>query len=218
MCCGFYSGLCILPQHEKQLLLPVHIVVNYLVKMLLLFPHLVFTFVLLVSACCPTTNAVSLDDAALDALSQIPPCAVRYTWHKRTIVQLTVAKLDCINENLPAIGCTLLDIECQCSSKNSTKILQPCLEKQCNYNETFGMLVAVIGSGITDVSVATLRIQASICDKPHDNLSNSIRIVAYVTGIIPIIVIVMRFASRYVGSNKLWWDDWLHLAAVVGVR
>ena len=86
MCCGFYSGLCILHQHEKQLLLPVHIVVNYLVKMLLLSPHLAFASVLLFSACCSTTNAVSLDDAALDALSQIPPCAVRYTSHNRTIV------------------------------------------------------------------------------------------------------------------------------------
>jgi hypothetical protein len=42
--------------------------------------------------------------------------------------------------------------------------------------------------------------------------------VAYVSGIIPIIVIVMRFGSRYVGGNKLWWDDWLHLIAVVSVR
>jgi len=80
------------------------------------------------------------------------------------------------------------------------------------------MFTAVIGSSSTDVFAATLRAQASICDRPHDDLSNSIRIVAYVTGIIPIIVIVMRFASRYVGGNKLWWDDWLHLAAVVSVR
>jgi hypothetical protein len=42
-----------------------------------------------------------------------------------------------------------------------------------------------------------------------------IRIVAWVTGIVPIIVIIMRFTSRYVGGNKLWWDDWLHLVAVV---
>jgi len=96
--------------------------------------------------------------------------------------------------------------------------LQPCLQKQCSYDETFGMFTAVIGSSSTDVFAATLRAQASICDRPHDDLSNSIRIVAYVTGIIPIIVIVMRFASRYVGGNKLWWDDWLHLAAVVSVR
>ncbi|RAR01503.1 cfem domain-containing protein [Stemphylium lycopersici] len=150
--------------------------------MLFMFPHRVFAFLLLISIFSFTTNAASIDDAALSALSQIPACA-----------------LQCINEKLPAIGCTLLDIECQCTSKNSTKILQPCLEKQCSYNETF----------------ATLRAQASICDRPHDNRSTPIRIVAYVTGIIPIIVIVMRFASRYVGGNQLWWDDWLHLAAVI---
>ena len=80
------------------------------------------------------------------------------------------------------------------------------------------IFVAVIGSSSTNVFAATLRAQASICDKPHNNLSRPIRMVAYVTGIIPIIVIVMRFASRYVGRNKLWWDDWLHLASVVSVR
>jgi hypothetical protein len=133
-------------------------------------------------------------------------------------LSLTVAQLQCITENLPAIGCTLLDVECQCSSKNSTKILQPCLEKQCSYHETFGMFIAVIGRSSANVFAATLRAQASLCDRPHDNLSNSIRIVAYVSGIIPIIVIAMRFASRSVGGNKLWWDDWLHLASVVSVR
>ena len=25
----------------------------------------------------------------------------------------------------------------------------------------------------------------------------------------------MRFASRILGRNELWWDDWLHLASVV---
>jgi hypothetical protein len=54
---------------------------------------------------------------------------------------LTTAQLQCISDNLPAIGCGLLDIECQCTSKNSTKILQPCLEERCTYDETFGMFV-----------------------------------------------------------------------------
>jgi hypothetical protein len=57
---------------------------------------------------------------------------------------LTVAKLECIVENLPAIGCQLLDTECQCTSKNSTKILQPCLESKCTYDETFSMAIADI--------------------------------------------------------------------------
>ncbi|KAF1935160.1 hypothetical protein EJ02DRAFT_439416 [Clathrospora elynae] len=150
--------------------------------MFLLFPQQVFAFVLLVSIFCFTTKAASLDDATLEALSQIPPCA-----------------LQCMTENLPAISCALLDIECQCNSKNSTKILEPCLKKQCSYDQIF----------------ATLRVQASLCDMPHDNLSNLLRIVAYVSGIVSIIVVAMRFASRYVGGNKLWYDDWLHLAAVI---
>lgn len=50
-----------------------------------------------------------------------------------------VEQLQCIAENLPAIGCGLMDVECQCNSKNSTKILQPCLEQLCTYEETFCM-------------------------------------------------------------------------------
>jgi hypothetical protein len=42
-----------------------------------------FAFVLLVSVFCFTANAASLDDAELDALSQIPPCAVSYTSHEK---------------------------------------------------------------------------------------------------------------------------------------
>ncbi|KAK7190324.1 hypothetical protein PSPO01_03299 [Paraphaeosphaeria sporulosa] len=92
-----------------------------------------------------------------------------------------------------------VDIECQCSSRNSTKLLQPCFESACTYDETF----------------ATLRAQASVCNRPHDSLSNSIRITAWVSGIAPIIVTAMRFASRHLGGNNFWWDDWVHLASVI---
>jgi hypothetical protein len=70
-------------------------------------------------------------------------------------------------------------------------------------------------SGITDVDAAILRAQASLCNRPHDSLSNYIRVTAYVTGIIPIIAVTMRFASRHLGGNAFWWDDWLHLTSVV---
>jgi hypothetical protein len=41
------------------------------------------------------------------------------------------------------------------------------------------------------------------------------RITAYVTGIIPVIAIAMRFASRWLGGNHFWWDDWVHLVSAV---
>jgi hypothetical protein len=70
-------------------------------------------------------------------------------------------------------------------------------------------------SPVADLDIDILRAQASLCDRPHDDLSNVVRVTAYVTGIIPIVVIVMRFTSRHLGGNKLWWDDWIHLASVV---
>lgn len=50
-----------------------------------------------------------------------------------------MAQLQCLIQSAPSIGCSVVDIECQCSSQNSTVILQPCLEKLCTYDETFGL-------------------------------------------------------------------------------
>jgi hypothetical protein len=92
-------------------------------------------YALLTSTWCFTANA----DVATDALSQIPACGVRLTSLERK-KKLIIAQLQCIAENLPAIGCGLTDVACQCNSKNSTQILQPCLAELCTYDQTFGML------------------------------------------------------------------------------
>lgn len=44
------------------------------------------------------------------------------------------------------------------------------------------------------------------------------RITAIVTGIIPVVAVAMRFASRYLGGNPFWWDDWVHLASAVSLQ
>jgi hypothetical protein len=77
------------------------------------------------------------------------------------------------------------------------------------------MAVAASAKDIANAVVAILRAQATLCNRPHDAKSNAVRVVAWVSGIVPIIVIIMRFASRHLGGNKFWWDDWLHLASVV---
>jgi hypothetical protein len=90
----------------------------------------------------------------------------------------------------------------------------------CTYDETFSMFVFIpaSASGIANIVAAILRAQAAICNRPHDSRSLSIKVTAYVTGIVPIVVIIMRFTSRLLGGNKLWWDDWLHLASVVSTQ
>lgn len=66
-----------------------------------------------------------------------------------------------------------------------------------------------------DIVTEILRIQATLCHRPHDSRASWVRVTAYVTGIIPIIVITARFASRHLGGNNYWWDDWIHLASAV---
>lgn len=115
------------------------------------------------------------------------------------------------------IGCSLLDVECQCNSKNSTEILQPCLLEKCTWDETFGTPITVTAPkcSVTDCLIDILRAQASLCNRPHDSYTSVMRITAYVTGVIPVIAVAMRFASRYLGGNPFWWDDWIHFVSAV---
>ncbi|CAI6290284.1 unnamed protein product [Periconia digitata] len=124
----------------------------------------------------------ALKTSPIELLGKIPPCAIT-----------------CLTTHAPSIGCALLDFECQCSSTNSTKILQPCLEAQCTYEQTFQLL----------------HVQADLCDKPRDSKSLHVEITAYCSGIVAVCAVVLRFISRYIGGSKLWWDDWLQLASVI---
>jgi ABC-type uncharacterized transport system permease subunit len=88
--------------------------------------------------------------------------------------------------------------------------------EKCTLDETFGMSIAAWAvCDVTNTPTDILRAQATLCNRPHDSYTNTMRITAYVTGIIPVIAIVMRFASRWLGGNHFWWDDWVHLVSAV---
>jgi hypothetical protein len=44
------------------------------------------------------------------------------------------------------------------------------------------------------------------------------RITAYITGVIPVVAVAMRFLSRWLGGNALWWDDWIHFVSAVSLQ
>lgn len=66
-----------------------------------------------------------------------------------------------------------------------------------------------------NTSLELLHVQADLCDKPHDNRALSIKLTGWITGIITILAVLLRFVSRYLGGSQYWWDDWLHLASVI---
>lgn len=68
---------------------------------------------------------------------------------------------------------------------------------------------------MANIVLEILHIQAAMCDKPHDSRNRALELNAWITGAFPILAILMRFASRYLGGNNYWWDDWVHLASVV---
>jgi hypothetical protein len=71
---------------------------------------------------------------------------------------------------------------------------------------------------IADPRAEILQAQADLCNRPHNSYTNLMRITAYVTGIIPVVAVAMRFASRWLGGNPFWWDDWVHLASAVSLQ
>jgi hypothetical protein len=87
--------------------------------------------------------------------------------------------------------------------------------EKCTFDETFGKSITVSVYNVTNVPADILRAQATICNRPHNSYTNLMRITAYVTGVIPVIAIAMRFTSRWIGGNHIWWDDWVHFVSAV---
>lgn len=87
--------------------------------------------------------------------------------------------------------------------------------EKCTVDQTFGMSSTTSFRNVINNPADILRLQATICNRPHDSYTNAMRITAYVTGIIPVIAVAMRFASRWIGGTSFWWDDWIHLVSAV---
>ena len=136
--------------------------------------------------------------------------ALRKEWHS------DYSQLTCLTEKADLIGCSLLDIECQCASKNSTAILQPCLVSSCTYEETFSKCDCSWSTSVKTNSVPELlHVQAGLCNKPHNDRSLDIKLTAWITLIVTIIAVILRFVSRYLGGSQYWWDDWLQLMSML---
>jgi hypothetical protein len=92
--------------------------------------------------------------------------------------------------------------------------------EKCTLDQTFGKFITASASvrNVTNSPADILHAQATLCNRPHDSYTNLMRITAYVTGIIPVIAVAMRFTSRWLGGNPFWWDDWVHLVSAVSLQ
>jgi len=68
---------------------------------------------------------------------------------------------------------------------------------------------------LAERTLELLHVQADLCDKPHDNRSLDVKLTAWITGIVSVGALALRFVSRCMGGSKLWWDDWLQLISIV---
>jgi hypothetical protein len=175
------------------------------------------SIVLFASAFSFIVNAAP--DSATDALSQIPPCGVR---------SLSKTKMHSIDQNSLNVSqrtCPSSVAVSLMSSVSATLRIQPqSCSRACWRNalliKHLVRLFFITASvrNVTNSPADILHAQATICNRPHDSYTNLMRITAYITGIIPVIAVAMRFASRWLGGNPFWWDDWVHLVSAVGLQ
>ena len=85
-----------------------------------------------------TTNATFL----AEEIASLSPCGVSKPY-QRSFPIWTVYwqnfKLNCLETNIPIVGCSLLNTTCQCSSQRLVTLTSACLLKNCTFLESLGM-------------------------------------------------------------------------------
>jgi hypothetical protein len=172
------------------------------------------SIVLFASAFSFIVNAAP--DSATDALTQIPPCGVR------SLPKTYMHSIDQDSLNVSQRTCPSSVAVSLMSSVSATPRIQlqycsrACWRNALLIKHLVRLLfITALVRNVTNSPADILHAQATLCNRPHDSYANPMRITAYVTGIIPVIAVAMRFASRWLGGNPFWWDDWVHLASAV---
>lgn len=134
----------------------------------------------LVAAATTTATIPAATANPLEILSQLSTCAVQ-----------------CLEYGVPRANCGLLDLECQCASKNVTTIVAGCMRVNCTVEE----------------DIELFKVVAYECGLEHDSRNPTVRLVVYVSTAITFAMIFLRVFSRLWSLGKLWWDDWFHIMA-----
>jgi hypothetical protein len=182
-----------------------------------MFWRCAISLVLFASAFSFTVNAAP--DSATDALSQIPPCGVR------SLLKTYMHSVDQDSLNVSQRTCPSSVAVSLMSSANATLRIQPqSCSRACWRNALLTkhlvrlLFITASVRNVTNSPADILHAQATLCNRPHDSYTNLMRITAYITGIIPVIAVAMRFTSRWLGGNPFWWDDWVHLVSAVSLQ
>ncbi|KAM3084076.1 hypothetical protein ACMFMF_001432 [Clarireedia jacksonii] len=110
-----------------------------------------------------------------------------------TVADLTPCGLDCLVVTIPAAGCSLTDSACQCSSPKLAQASSLCLLQNCTMHD----------------SLVVSKVQASICNLPNSNRSDTvIEVIASIAAFAAIFV-ALRLFTKWWLNNTIGIDDWI---------
>ncbi|EJT75032.1 hypothetical protein GGTG_08870 [Gaeumannomyces tritici R3-111a-1] len=148
-------------------------------------------FLVLVSS---LVGIVSAGNFVADVVTEAPKCSMA-----------------CLIEAVSANGCSreLGDqgrlAACVCSANNTEALSRAniCVQQKCTWNETLLALNVTLGT---------------LCQGlPKESRGGLLRIIAIVALALTIPVVTLRILSRLYSSGRLWWDDYMSIAATASL-
>ncbi|KAJ4990484.1 cytidine and deoxycytidylate deaminase zinc-binding region [Stagonosporopsis vannaccii] len=106
--------------------------------------------------------------------------------------------LTCLLQTVPAAGCSLLDIECQCKSEELTYSTAACILANCTMADSLG----------------TAKVQAELCNLTHESKTGILFASLTIVYATVCVFVALRFATRLL-TKRVRSDDWCILAALL---
>ncbi|KUJ17812.1 uncharacterized protein LY89DRAFT_747710 [Mollisia scopiformis] len=111
---------------------------------------------------------------------------------------LSPCALACIQQTVPAAGCALGNITCQCTSKSLPQLSAACMLANCSMADTLGLS----------------KLEAQTCNLPFQNRSNLVIITFIVAMVVTGTAVLLRLASKIL-DNKIALEDWIIIVALM---
>jgi hypothetical protein len=64
-------------------------------------------------------------------------------------------------------------------------------------------------------NLALARVQAQLCELPHESVNPTVLQVSIMTGIVCFVMVALRLVARHYTGNKLWLDDLFQILGAV---
>ncbi|KAK7974120.1 hypothetical protein PG989_015968 [Apiospora arundinis] len=112
--------------------------------------------------------------------------------------QLSQCALKCIVQEAPKVGCSFLDVECQCASKPLYGLLAECVINSCTISEAIGLA----------------KVDAKQCHRPAETRQHMIAGISIASAVVILGAYILRMISRLAITRYCWWDDLFHTISI----